>query len=211
MAAGAAVLGVDLVLGGSASSAFCCVRPPGHHAEREAAMGFCFLNNAAVGVRHATDWHGLQRVALIDFDVHHGNGSQDILRGDPRVLMCSTYENDLYPFPVDVAGDNMINIGLAPRSGGEAFRAAVTAHWIPALDRFEPQLIVVCAGFDGHRDDMGNLGRVDVDYLSVARQIVDLAKRHCGGRVVSTLEGGYARAALARCVEAHVSVLVGAD
>ena len=210
--AGAVVQGVDLVLGNSATSAFCCVRPPGHHAQRDAAAGFCFFNNAAVGVRHATDVHGLERVALIDFDVHHGNGSQDILRGDRRVLMCSTYESDLYPFAVDVAGDNMVNIGLPPRSGCLALRDAVATHWIPALERFAPQLIVVSAGFDAHReDDMGNLGWVDADYLWLTRQIVDVAKRHCGGRVVSTLEGGYAVAALARCVEAHVSVLAEAD
>ncbi|MEO5690257.1 MAG: histone deacetylase family protein [Burkholderiaceae bacterium] len=211
-AAGAVILGIDLVLGGDASSAFCCVRPPGHHAERDAAMGFCFFNNAAVGIRHATHQHGLERVALIDFDVHHGNGSEDILRGDRRVLMCSSFEDDLYPFPVDVAGDNMVNIGLPARSGGAAFREAVTSHWLPALDRFAPQLIVVSAGFDGHReDDMGNLGLVDDDYLWVTRQIRDVAQRHCNGRIVSTLEGGYNPAVLARCVEAHASVLIGAD
>lgn len=211
-AAGASVLAVDLVLGGDASSAFCCVRPPGHHAEHDAAMGFCFFNNAAVAIRHATDVHGLRRVALVDFDVHHGNGSQDILRDDRRVLMCSTFETDLYPFAVDVAGDNMVNIGLPARSGGAAFREAVAAHWLPALDRFEPELIVVSAGFDGHReDDMGNLGLVDADYLWVSRQIADVARRHCAGRIVSTLEGGYNTVSLARCVEAHVSVLVGAD
>jgi len=211
-AAGAVVLATDLVLRGDAPSAFCCVRPPGHHAERDAAMGFCFFNNAAVGIRHATDVHGLQRVALIDFDVHHGNGSQDILRADRRVLMCSTYETDLYPFAVDVAGDNMVNIGLPARSGSAAFRDAVAAHWLPALDRFAPELIVISAGFDGHReDDMGNLGLVDADYAWVTRQLADVARRHCGGRIVSTLEGGYAIAALARCVEGHVGVLVGAD
>ncbi len=211
-AAGASVLAVDLVLGGDASSAFCCVRPPGHHAEHDAAMGFCFFNNAAVAIRHATDVHGLRRVALVDFDVHHGNGSQDILRDDRRVLMCSTFETDLYPFAVDVAGDNMVNIGLPARSGGAAFREAIAAHWLPALDRFEPELIVVSAGFDGHReDDMGNLGLVDADYLWVSRQIADAARRHCAGRIVSTLEGGYNTVSLARCVEAHVSVLVGAD
>ena len=211
-AAGAVVLATDLVLQGEVTSAFCCVRPPGHHAERDAAMGFCFFNNAAVGIRHATDVHGLQRVALIDFDVHHGNGSQDILRDDRRVLMCSTYETDLYPFAVDVAGDNMVNIGLPARSGSAAFREAVSSHWLPALDRFAPELVVISAGFDGHReDDMGNLGLVDADYAWVTRQIADVARRHCGGRIVSTLEGGYAVAALARCVAGHVGVLVGAD
>jgi acetoin utilization deacetylase AcuC-like enzyme len=210
-AAGAVVLATDLVLAGDTPSAFCCVRPPGHHAEREAAMGFCFFNNVAVGIRHATDFHGLQRVALIDFDVHHGNGSQDIFRGDSRVLMCSTFETDIYPFAVDVAGDNMVNIGLPARSGGTAFRDAVTTHWLPALERFAPELVYISAGFDGHRDDdMGNIGLVDADYTWVTRQILDVAQRHCKGRIVSTLEGGYRPDCLARSVAAHVAVLIGA-
>mgnify|MGYP002136796906 CR=1 FL=1 len=134
-AAGAAVQATDLVLGGEAPAAFCCVRPPGHHAERAAAMGFCFFNNVAVGIRHALDVHGLQRVALIDFDVHHGNGSEDIFRGDERVLMCSIFERGLYPFNGDQAtGPNMVNVGLPSRSGSEAFRAAVSDQWLPALE-----------------------------------------------------------------------------
>jgi acetoin utilization deacetylase AcuC-like enzyme len=208
-AAGATVLATDLVLAGDAPSAFCCIRPPGHHAERAAAMGFCFFNNVAVGIRHATDTHGLERVALIDFDVHHGNGSQDILRGDARVLMCSIFERGIYPFAEDVAGDNMVNIGLEPRSGGAAFRAAVTAHWLPALERFAPQLVYVSAGFDGHRDDdMGNLGLVEADYAWVTEQIMAVAQRHCGGRVISCLEGGYHLDSLARSVQSHVAALV---
>jgi len=211
-AAGAVVLATDLVLSGRAESAFCCVRPPGHHAERGAAMGFCFFDNVAVGIHHALAAHGLERVALVDFDVHHGNGSQDIFRDDPRVLMCSSYELGLYPFPEDTSGPNMVNVGLPSRSGGEAFRAAVSSRWIPAIDRFRPQLIVVSAGFDGHRDDdMGNLGLLEADYQWVTRELLALARRHCAGRLVSSLEGGYHLPSLARSVAAHVAVLIGAD
>jgi acetoin utilization deacetylase AcuC-like enzyme len=212
-AAGAAVEATDLVLSGQAGTAFCSVRPPGHHAERSAAMGFCFFNNVAVGIRHALDVHGLQRVALIDFDVHHGNGSEDILRGDERVLMCSIFEKGLYPFNGESAvGDNMVNIGLPSRSGSDAFREAVTQHWLPALDAFAPQLIYISAGFDAHReDDMGNLGLVEADYEWVTRQLMQIANRHCQGRVVSCLEGGYVLSPLARSVAAHVRVLIGAD
>lgn len=216
-AAGATVQATDLVVSGQVPAAFCAVRPPGHHAERDAAMGFCFFNNAAVGVRHALDVHGLTRVALVDFDVHHGNGSEDILAGDERVLMCGIFETGLYPFNGPDArslkdAPNLINVGLPPRSGSEAFRAAVTQHWIPALERFKPQLIYISAGFDAHReDDMGNLGLVDADYEWVTRQLMDLAWRHCQGRVISCLEGGYVLNPLARSVAAHVKVLIGAD
>ncbi|RUR66333.1 histone deacetylase family protein [Variovorax guangxiensis] len=212
-AAGAAVLATDLVLAGEAPTAFCNVRPPGHHATRDAAMGFCFFNNVAVGIRHALDVHGLKRVALIDFDVHHGNGSADIFRDDERVLMCSIFEKGIYPFAgEDDSGPRMVNIGLPSRSGGDAFRAAVTGHWLPALEAFAPQLVYVSAGFDGHReDDMGNLGLVENDYAWVTRQLMEVALRHCGGRVISCLEGGYALSALARSAAAHVKVLIGAD
>ncbi|VTU21967.1 histone deacetylase family protein [Variovorax sp. PBL-E5] len=212
-AAGAAVLATDLVLGGKADAAFCCVRPPGHHAERAAAMGFCFFNNVAVGIRHALDVHGLQRVALIDFDVHHGNGSEDILRDDERVLMCSTFEIGLYPFSgEDGDAPNMVNVGLPARSGSDAFRAAVTSRWLPALEAFGPEIVYISAGFDGHReDDMGNLGLVEADYTWVTQRIMEIARRHCRGRVISCLEGGYALSALARSTAAHVKVLMGAD
>ncbi|WP_310564079.1 histone deacetylase family protein [Hydrogenophaga sp.] len=212
-AAGAAIEATELVLAGKASTAFCSVRPPGHHAERAAAMGFCFFNNVAVGMRHALDAHGLQRVALIDFDVHHGNGSEDILRGDERVLMCSIFEKGLYPFNGEQAtGPNMVNVGLPTRSGSEAFRAAVTEHWIPALDAFRPELIYISAGFDAHReDDMGNLGLVEADYGWVTQELMKVADKHCKGRVISCLEGGYVLSSLARSVAAHVRVLIGAD
>jgi acetoin utilization deacetylase AcuC-like enzyme len=212
-AAGAAVQATDLVLGGTVPSAFCSIRPPGHHAERSAAMGFCFFNNVAVGIRHALDVHGLERVALIDFDVHHGNGSEDIFRGDERVLMCSIFERGLYPFNGDQAiGPNMVNVGLPTRSGSDAFRHAVQAHWIPALDAFRPQLIYISAGFDAHReDDMGNLGLVEADYAWVTQKLMAVANRHCEGRIISCLEGGYVLSALARSVAAHIRVLIGAD
>jgi acetoin utilization deacetylase AcuC-like enzyme len=212
-AAGAAVLATDLVLAGQAPTAFCCVRPPGHHAERAKAMGFCFFNNVAVGIRHALTRHGLQRVALIDFDVHHGNGSEDIFRGDERVLMCSIFEQGIYPFTGENAtGDNMANVGLPARSGSDKFRAAVTNQWLPALAAFRPELIYVSAGFDGHReDDMGNLGLVEADYEWVTKQIMAVAAQHCQGRVISCLEGGYVLNPLARSVTAHVKVLIGAD
>lgn len=211
-AAGAAVLATDLVLAGEAPAAFCCVRPPGHHAERSATLGFCFFNNVAVGIRHALDVHGLERVALIDFDVHHGNGSEDIFSGDERVLMCSIFERGLYPFSGDEGGLNMVNVGLPTRSGSTEFRAAVTDHWLPALEAFRPQLIYVSAGFDGHReDDMGNLALVEADYEWVTRQLMAVAQRHCQGRVISCLEGGYVLSSLARSVAAHVRVLIGAD
>lgn len=142
--AGAVVMAVDLVVSGKAPSAFCNIRPPGHHAERSNAGGFCFFNNVAVGIRHAVAVHGIQRVALIDFDVHHGNGSEDILFNDEHVLMCSIFEKNLYPFCGDVPmGSNMINVGLPARSGGEAFRLAVEQQWIPALQAFQPELIVL--------------------------------------------------------------------
>ncbi len=212
-AAGAAVQATDLVLTQGVPTAFCSVRPPGHHAERSAAMGFCFFNNVAVGIRHALEQHGLERVALIDFDVHHGNGSEDILQNDPRVLMCSIFETGLYPFSGDNStAANMVNVGMRPRSGGEAFREAVVSRWLPRLEAFKPQLIYVSAGFDAHReDDMGNLGLVEADYAWVTQRIMEVARRHCQGRVISCLEGGYMLSALGRSAAVHVKALIGVD
>ncbi|WP_028310310.1 histone deacetylase family protein [Derxia gummosa] len=211
--AGAAILATDLVIDGKAPTAFCNVRPPGHHAEREQASGFCFFNNVAVAIRHALDDRGFERVALIDFDVHHGNGSEDILAGDDRVLMCSIFQTGIYPFSGDTPmGKNMVNVPLPAYSTGEKFREAVDYAWIPALDRFKPQIIFISAGFDGHReDDMGQLGLVESDYEWVTRQLVAVAERHCDGRIVSVLEGGYALSSLGRSAAAHVKVLIGAD
>ncbi len=212
-ASGAAVLATDLVLQGDARVAFCNIRPPGHHAGRASAGGFCFFNNVVVGIRHALNVHGLKRVALIDFDVHHGNGSENILHEDQRVLMCSTFEEGIFPFSGSVPmGANMVNVGLPSRSGGDAFRTSVSETWIPALEKFKPQMIFISAGFDGHReDDMGNLGLVEDDYAWVTKQIVQLADTYAQGRIVSCLEGGYELSALARSVAAHVKVLIGAD
>jgi acetoin utilization deacetylase AcuC-like enzyme len=211
--AGAAVLATDLVISGEVPTAFCNIRPPGHHAERDAAMGFCFFNNCAVGIRHALYVHGLERVALIDFDVHHGNGSEDIFRNDERVLMCSIFEKGLYPFNGETAtGPNMVNVGMPTRTGSDVFRAAVTDQWMPALEAFKPQMIYISAGFDAHReDDMGNLGLVEADYEWVTKQLMTIASKHAKGRIVSCLEGGYVLSPLARSVAAHVKVLIGAD
>lgn len=209
-AAGALVKATDLVVGGEFERAFCNVRPPGHHATRSAAMGFCFFNNVAVGVRHALGLPGIERVALCDFDVHHGNGSEDIFAGDPQVLMLSTFQSQLYPFSGErPLGPNIVSVPLAPYSGGEALRAAVDDHWLPALARFKPQLIFVSAGFDAHRDDcLSQLAWTEDDYGWVTRRIVGQANRYAEGRIVSTLEGGYDLPALARSVEQHVRELL---
>ncbi len=211
-AAGAAVLATDLVMAGEVTSAFCAVRPPGHHAERDAAMGFCFFNNVAVGIRHAQRQHGVTRIALVDFDVHHGNGSEDILAGDDGVLMVSTFQQSLYPYQGDIPkGTNMLNVPLAPRTYGDAMRKVVIEQWLPAIDRFRPELIYISAGFDAHRDDdMANLGWVEADYAWLTARLVEVAERHAQGRIISMLEGGYALHALARSVGAHVGVLLGA-
>jgi acetoin utilization deacetylase AcuC-like enzyme len=211
-AAGANVLATDLVMSREITRAFCAVRPPGHHATRASAMGFCFFNNAAVGVRHALDVHGLERVALADFDVHHGNGTEDILANDDRVLMVSTFQRDLYPFLGEPPlGRNMANVPLEAGSGGEALRRAFEEVWLPRLDAFRPQLLYISAGFDAHRaDDMSGLCWVDDDYAWITNALVDVAERHCEGRVISTLEGGYQRVVLARGVAAHVRALIGA-
>ncbi len=212
-AAGAAIHATDLVLAGKASTAFCCVRPPGHHAEYAAAMGFCFFNNVAIGMRHALDVHGLERIALIDFDVHHGNGSEDIFHDDDRVLMCSIFEQGIYPFSgEEPKGPNMVNVGLPSYSKGDKFREVVEEKWLPALEAFQPQMIYISAGFDGHReDDMGNLGLVEADYEWVSKKLMEVANKFCQGRVVSCLEGGYVLSPLARSVVAHVKVLIGVD
>ncbi len=211
-AAGAAAHAVDLVLSGQAPNAFCAVRPPGHHAGRHGGSGFCFFNNASVAVAQALNEHGLQRVALVDFDVHHGDGSEDIWAGDERVLLCSSYQADLFPFrDASPPAANVVLAPLAARSGGPAMRQAIETHWLPALARFAPELIVVSAGFDAHReDDMGNLGWSEADYLWLSQQLLAQARASCGGRIVSCLEGGYSLSALARSAAAHLRVLVEA-
>jgi len=212
-AAGAAVLATELVARGEAPRAFCNVRPAGHHATRSAGMGFCFFNNAAVGIAHALAECGIERAALVDFDVHHGNGSEDIFAGDERVLMVSTFESGLYPFNGETAsGPNMCNVPLARYTRGDALREAVIERWLPVLDDFRPQMVFISAGFDAHRDDdMSHLGWIEADYAWVTREILAVAERHAQGRVVSLLEGGYVLPALARSAAAHVRVLIGAD
>ena len=209
-AAGANVLATDLVLDGGASRAFCNVRPPGHHAERTTAMGFCFFNNVAVAARHALDHHGLDRVAILDFDVHLGNGTEDIFRDDPRVLLCSSYQYPLWPNldPPTVPG-RIVNCALPPGSGSEAFRKAVTEHWVPELDAFRPQLLLISAGFDAHAaDDMANLRLTTADYGWITDVACAVAERHAKGRIVSTLEGGYDLRALAASVATHIERLL---
>ena len=207
--AGAAVLATDLVISGRASAAFCSVRPPGHHAERATAMGFCFFNNVAVAVAHALEEHELQRVAVVDFDVHHGNGTEDIFRDDERVMMVSTFQHPFYPNSgFDGRSERMVNVPLAEYSPASEFRAAVTGDWLPALERFKPQMLFVSAGFDAHRDDeMAMLQFTDPDYVWVSQQIKAVAARHAQGRIVSLLEGGYELRSLARCVVHHLEVL----
>jgi len=208
-AAGAAVLGTDLVLGGKAANAFCSVRPPGHHAEHARAMGFCFFNNVAVGAAHALEAHGLERVAIVDFDVHHGNGTEDIFRDDARVMMVSTFQHPFYPYSgVGGRSDRMVNIPLPAYTTGSAFREVVETHWLPALDAFRPEAIFISAGFDAHRDDdMAALALVEDDYVWVTQQIKDVAGKHAQGQIISCLEGGYNLGALARSVTMHIKVL----
>ena len=209
-AAGAALAATDAVMGGELENAFCAVRPPGHHATRGRAMGFCFFNNVAVAARYALERHGLKRVAVVDFDVHHGNGTEDILAGDERVLMVSTFQYPLYPYSgVDPLGDNMLNVPLAPGSDGTRFREAVRDVWLPALAACAPEAIYISAGFDAHREDpLAGLNFSDDDYAWVTRELLTVAHAHAQGRVVSTLEGGYALSALGRSAALHIRELV---
>jgi acetoin utilization deacetylase AcuC-like enzyme len=208
-AAGAAVAATDDVIDGRAKNAFCAVRPPGHHATRDETMGFCFFNNVAVAARHALDVRGLERVAVIDFDVHHGNGTEDIVAGDERILMCSFFQHPLYPYSGAVPkGTNMVNVPVAPYTRGPELRETIAAMWMPRLEEFRPQMVFISAGFDAHReDDLGQLGLVEADYEWITQQLKSLAERHADGRIVSCLEGGYALSALARSVAAHLRVL----
>ncbi len=208
-AAGAVILGTDLVIEGKVKNAFCSVRPPGHHAERDRAMGFCLFNNIAAGAAHALEAHTLERIAIVDFDVHHGNGTEDIFRNNPGVMMVSIFQHPFYPYS-GIAGrsERMVNIPLAAGSGGEIFRETVSRFWIPALDQFKPQMLFVSAGFDAHQDDdLASLNLVEEDYAWVTEKIGKVAQKYANGRIVSALEGGYALPALGRSVAAHLCVL----
>jgi acetoin utilization deacetylase AcuC-like enzyme len=211
-AAGAAVAATDAVLDGSVENAFCSIRPPGHHATRDQAMGFCFLNSVCIAARHALDTRGLKRVAIIDFDVHHGNGTEDIVAGDERILMASIFQHPLYPYSGAVPlGTNMVNVPVPPYTRGPQVRELIEQNWMERLDEFAPEMIFISAGFDAHRDDgLGQLGLVEADYTWMTERIKAVADKHAKGRIVSCLEGGYNLSALARSVAAHLRVLTGA-
>ena len=210
-AAGAVAMATDMVMSGEVANAFCAVRPPGHHATPARPMGFCIFNNVAVGAMQAIEAHGLERVCVLDFDVHHGNGTEDAFHEDPRVMLCSTFQHPYYPYSgADSGNEHIINVPLPAMTDGAGFRAAVERFWLPALERHRPQLVFVSAGFDAHRDDpLAYLKLGDEDYRWVTEWLLDVAKRHAGGRVVSTLEGGYNVDALGRCVVEHVSAMLG--
>ncbi len=210
-AAGAAVAATDAVIDGEVENAFCAIRPPGHHATRSEAMGFCFFNNVAVAARHALDVRGLSRVAIIDFDVHHGNGTEDIVAGDERILMASFFQHPLYPYSGAVPkGTNMVNVPIPPYTRGSELRELIEANWMPRLEAFRPEMIFISAGFEAHReDDLGQLGLVEADYEWITLRIMGVAERHSKERIVSCLEGGYHLGALARSVATHLRALAG--
>jgi acetoin utilization deacetylase AcuC-like enzyme len=207
--AGAALAATDAVMAGELENAFCAVRPPGHHACHNRAMGFCIFNNVAIAARYALERHGLQRVAIVDFDVHHGNGTEDILAGDARVLMVGIFQSPFYPgsgYPP--LADNMLNLPVPAYTKGDVIRKMIEKEWMPRLEAFRPEMIFVSAGFDAHReDDLGQLGLVEQDYTWITEQIKAVAKKYSKGRIVSSLEGGYNLDALGRSVEAHLRVL----
>ena len=207
--AGLALAATDAVIAGELENAFCAVRPPGHHARHDQAMGFCFLNNVAIAARYALERHGLQRVAIVDFDVHHGNGTEDIVAGDDRILMVSFYQHPFYPYGGSKSNaSNLVNLPVPAYTKGMAIRELIDAVWIPRLEAHRPEMIFISAGFDAHReDDLGQLGLVEQDFAWITDRIKDVARRHCGKRIVSCLEGGYNLSALGRSVEAHLRVL----
>jgi len=208
-AAGAAIAATDAVIAGDIENAFCAVRPPGHHACREQAMGFCFFNNVAIAARHALEVHGFDRVAIVDFDVHHGNGTENILSNDPRVLMVGFFQHPFYPYSgTDHPAPNMLNLPIPAYTRGMDVREMIEASWMPRLEEFRPQMVFISAGFDAHReDDLGQLGLTENDFAWITGRVHDVARRHARGRIVSMLEGGYNLDALARSVEAHIRVL----
>lgn len=208
-AAGAVVLGVDQVCTGKAKASFCAVRPPGHHASRGSSAGFCLFNNIAIGAAHAMAAHDLDRVAIVDFDVHHGDGTEDIFADDPRVLFCSTFLHPFYPYSgADTVSDHIINVPLERGTSGAPYRERFSECILPALEVFKPQLILISAGFDSHReDDMGGLGLIEADYVWITERLQEIAERYSGGRIVSVLEGGYHLSALGRSAAAHIKAL----
>jgi acetoin utilization deacetylase AcuC-like enzyme len=207
-AAGAAIAAVDAVMQGEVNNAFCAIRPPGHHAEPHRSMGFCVFNNVAIATRYAIEKYDLDRVAVIDFDVHHGNGTEAAFINDPHVLMCSFFQHPFYPYSGLEGGDNMVNVPLPASTNGKMVRDMISKTWIPRLDEFKPQLIIISAGFDAHReDDLGQMGLVEDDYVWMTKQLMEVANRYCDGKIVSCLEGGYNLSALGRSVAAHLKTL----
>jgi acetoin utilization deacetylase AcuC-like enzyme len=209
--AGAAIAATDAVMAGELTNAFCATRPPGHHATHSRAMGFCVFNTIAIAARHALERHGLQRVAVVDFDVHHGNGTEDILSNDARTLMVGIFQHPFYPGTgADSPAANMLNLPIPAYTKGDVIREQIKTHWLPRLEAFKPEMIFISAGFDAHReDDLGQLGLVEADYTWITQQICAVANKHAKGRIVSCLEGGYNLSALGRSVEAHLRVLAG--
>ena len=207
--AGAAIAATDAVLAGELENAFCAVRPPGHHAAANKASGFCFFNNVAIAAKYAVERHGLKRVAVVDFDVHHGDGTENILSGDDRILMVSFFQHPFYPHSgTDNPAANMLNVPVPAYSKGGDIRELVEWQWLPRLEAFEPEMIFISAGFDAHReDDMGQLGLTEQDYAWITHRIRAVAQRYAKGRIVSCLEGGYSLSALGRSVEAHIRAL----
>ena len=209
-AAGALILATNKVMELEINNAFCAVRPPGHHATAHASMGFCIFNNVAIGAAHALATYPIERAAILDFDVHHGNGTQDIFLEDNRVLYCSSHQHPHYPFSGGPAEqNNIINTPIVPGSNGTDFRAAISQDWLPAIENFKPELIYISAGFDAHKDDpLASLALDEDDFRWVTEKICELANQFSQGRIISTLEGGYELNALGRCVAAHIDVLL---
>jgi len=210
-AAGGAVMAVDRVLRGDVESAFVACRPPGHHATHNRSMGFCIFNNVAVAAAHALEAYGLARVAIVDFDVHHGNGSEDIFKDDARVMFCSTFQHPFYPYcGADTVSDHIVNVPLPAGTTGKRYREAFEERVLPALAAFQPEMLFFSAGFDAHReDDMGQFGLMESDYIWITEQSIAVTRTHTLGRVVSVLEGGYDLSSLGRSVAAHIRVLAG--
>ena len=206
---GAALEATDAVIAGDLENAFCAVRPPGHHACHDKAMGFCFFNHVAIAAKYALERHGLKRVAIVDFDVHHGNGTEDIVAGDDRILMVSFFQHPFYPEGGAQKTDaNLVNLPVPAYTKGMDIREMIDMMWMPRLEAHQPEMIFISAGFDAHReDDLGQLGLVEQDYVWITQRIKDLAQKYAKGRIVSCLEGGYNLSALSRSVEAHLRVL----
>lgn len=212
-AAGAAVAATDAVIAGELDNAFCSIRPPGHHARPSEPMGFCLFDNVAIAAKHALDVHGLQRVAIVDFDVHHGNGTEEAFLGDPRVMMVSFFQHPFYPYSeVRENLPHMVNVPVPAYTKGREVRELVAEKWLPALRAHRPEMIFISAGFDAHRDDdIGQMGLIEADYAWITKEIMAVAREHANGRIVSCLEGGYNLSALARSVVAHVKALADID